>query len=279
MSAFKQNLRLLVPETEQTPTMAMRWGTVMSDLTVVLDHEENPIPVDTPSLVHLVPGDRVMVDSVGQIRRVSGALTRGGLIPTSVDLNTLTLSGKYWVTANADTSTSRNFPIAVAGALEVEALAEGYAIQTYQTWTTTNGITRKFVRHLYAGTWRDWVEETIWSPWITLTLEGTWSSLSSGTFGVPSFRVGGGVVELAGAANGGTTGTSPALDVATIPTYARPTGDRLLTRRLGTGTGSGDLGDVRASSGFRLYVFAASYSGSWVNFTGLSYRLENTGAR
>lgn len=214
-SRFEKNLDLLITEPDNSPTMTPKWGTVLSDGRVLLDHEGQPLPATTPSLVHLYPGLRVAVDSYGQSKRIIGGLTTGGVIDTTVNLNTLTQTGTYYVIGNSNASMARNFPTEAAGFLRVAGIADGFAIQEYETWTPSNGIRRQYTRHLYAGEWRPWGELEVWGPWEVLALTNGWTSGASEPL---AFRQSAMRVELKGSAVPGTLNTA----IATLPTTARP---------------------------------------------------------
>jgi len=250
------------------------YATVVSiePLRIQLDATDAVADVTPISLVsRLIPGNRVYAVRKGRQLVVVGRIQPTSRSLSGVNLNTLLASGDYYVLGNADATTSLNYPVGLAGKLTVTSIADGFAEQVYRTWTTADGLTREFVRDYYAGSWRPWVERTVWTDWRAIPLSGSWTSMSGGQFGAPVFRVGGDVVEFAGAANGGTSSTAPAY-VGVLPTYARPERDRLLTRTLGE-TGGGP--DVRINTSGGIYVFASSYQ-NWVNFTHLSFRKSNS---
>lgn len=219
MTRFEKNLDLLLPEpaSDAPAQMTPKWGTVLSDGRVLLDHEGEALPASTPSLVHLYPGLRVAVDSFGHSKRIIGGLTTGGQIDDSVNLNTLTQTGIYYVTGNGTTSLSRNYPIEQAGFLRVNGIGDGYAIQQYETWTPSSGVRRTFTRHLYSGEWRPWGEIEVWGPWTLLSLQNGWSHTGFGSH-PPAYRQSAMRVELRGAASPGTMNST----IAVLPTDARP---------------------------------------------------------
>ncbi|WP_434657779.1 pyocin knob domain-containing S74 family peptidase [Chromobacterium violaceum] len=72
-----------------------------------------------------------------------------------VDLNTLRQNGWFWQGANANASTGRNYPWAVAGALSV--LEQGsMTFQQYQTYHPDN--TQLYFRSRYNERWGEWAK-------------------------------------------------------------------------------------------------------------------------
>lgn len=268
MTRFEKNLDMLLPPpASEAPTqMTPKWGTVLSDGRVLLDHEGEALPATTPSLVHLYPGLRVAVDSYGHSKRIIGGLTTGGYISTSVNLNTLTQAGIYYVTNNGDASTGRNFPIAQAGFLRVNGIADGYAIQEYETWTPSGGVRRTFTRHLYSGSWRPWGEIEVWGPWTTLSLQNGWSATGSGP-DAPAYRQSAMRVELKGAASPGTMNAA----IATLPTDARPSAVRWLKPMSWTAQTS--VWRLNVNTNGTIATQSAD-STSWISFNGMIFSID-----
>lgn len=73
------------------------------------------------------------------------------------DLNDLTEGGIYTQALNANASTERNYPKAIAGFLEVIVSSSGYVLQRY----TAYNITGVYVRARYNGTWYAWKAITL----------------------------------------------------------------------------------------------------------------------
>lgn len=69
------------------------------------------------------------------------------------NLNNIQKEGTYYQTANNNTSSSRNYPVNLAGSLFVQ-LSAGVT-QQYQTYGQDR---RLFIRGFYAGTWSSWKE-------------------------------------------------------------------------------------------------------------------------
>lgn len=66
--------------------------------------------------------------------------------------------------------------------------------------------------------------QAIWGPdnsWHALTLASGWTAVSTGTNGVPAWRVRDGVLYLRGVVSGSGVGTLPST-ITTLPTQARP---------------------------------------------------------
>lgn len=77
-------------------------------------------------------------------------------IGNSVNLNTITTGGLYTQMQNAETSLALNYPVALAGMLEVGYTINGstdYVWQRYSTYGTSNAV---YTRTLYNGTWYPW---------------------------------------------------------------------------------------------------------------------------
>ena len=68
------------------------------------------------------------------------------------DLNSLTEPGIYTQAANANASTDRHYPKAVAGYLEVMCNPSGYVLQRYTAYDCS-GL---YIRHRYQGSWGSW---------------------------------------------------------------------------------------------------------------------------
>lgn len=77
--------------------------------------------------------------------------TASNLAPDT-DLNTITTPGFYYETTNADATAGSNFPVPLAGALQVYQHA-GIA-QLYTTYSPTSP--EQFFRSLYMGSWSPW---------------------------------------------------------------------------------------------------------------------------
>lgn len=79
------------------------------------------------------------------------AMIQGVDIPTATDLNTYTTSGFYHQNTNANAAAGTNYPVGLAGMLEV--MADG--LMVYQRYTLySSGII--YTRSYYNGTWYSW---------------------------------------------------------------------------------------------------------------------------
>lgn len=74
-------------------------------------------------------------------------------IGNAADLNAYTTAGLYYQPANAQAQTSRNYPEANAGSLEVYKHAG--ITQIYRIYNSS----RSYIRTLYSGTWSAWVKQ------------------------------------------------------------------------------------------------------------------------
>lgn len=83
-------------------------------------------------------------------------------VAAGTDANTLVVPGPYYVNSDAQATAALNWPVTLAGTLEVVAAAAGN-LQVTQTYTTRNGAggavrTFKRVRFGTGGTWGTWQE-------------------------------------------------------------------------------------------------------------------------
>lgn len=85
-------------------------------------------------------------------------------ISSNSDLNTYTTPGNYGIRSNNIAGGIQNVPIAVAGRLTVARMidesAGGYIKQTYETYTTSNGIYERYATYSSddeTWTWHDWI--------------------------------------------------------------------------------------------------------------------------
>ena len=250
-----------IPQLSKDGHMALATVVSIEPLRITLDFEDEPADVTPLNLVRgLTPGDRVFVMHFRRKYVVLGQIQpEAGEIPTNVNLNTLTRSGQYWVTSNGQTSTARNFPIEVAGRLTVEGLTDGFAVQRYRTWTLSTGLSREFVRDYYAGSWRDWVENELWTQWTTLSTSNGWTSAPSGS-GALAYRQSALTVELRGAVSGGTINVA----MATLPTAARPSTVRWIKPTAWTGQTS--AWRVNVNTNGTIATQGMDSSPSWISF-------------
>jgi len=85
-----------------------------------------------------------------------------GVLNAGTDANTAVFPGFYYVNSDAQATAALNWPVVLAGTLQVEAAGAGnlQITQTYTTRNGTGGVIRRFVRVRFgaAGTWGLWQE-------------------------------------------------------------------------------------------------------------------------
>lgn len=86
---------------------------------------------------------------------LDGKWSKGADIGGGVDLNTYTTDGYYHQNSNANASSGSNYPVALAGMLEVTS--DGSMV--YQRYTTYNSVHTVYVRTYYSGTWYNWAKQ------------------------------------------------------------------------------------------------------------------------
>lgn len=131
-------------------------------------------------------------------------------IPGSADLNTYTTSGIYYQTGNANAASGTNYPVGIAGLLEVYTL-EGETYQRYQVLSGQSNANRIYVRGLYSGTWSAWQylwDSTTFNPTTGAGASGTWSISTTGNAGTASKLA----TPVTLALTGGATGTATSFD-------------------------------------------------------------------
>ncbi|WP_240514413.1 phage tail protein, partial [Enterobacter hormaechei] len=74
-------------------------------------------------------------------------------IGDAADLDTYTTPGLYYQPANAQAQTGKNYPVAVAGSLEVYKHAG--ITQVYRVYNNS----RSYIRTLYSSTWSGWIKQ------------------------------------------------------------------------------------------------------------------------
>lgn len=96
-------------------------------------------------------------------------LTQGINIPSGVDLNTYQTTGFYFQTLNANAASGSNYPVPLAGKLEVVSTndASGFTYQIYHTYAQSNDV---YVRTRNGVVWYAW--RKLAPSDITLTLGG-----------------------------------------------------------------------------------------------------------
>lgn len=88
--------------------------------------------------------------------RING-VSFGGIVELGggVNLDTLTDSGLYHQRSSAEAGSGSNYPVALAGVLEVTSDGAGYIYHAYQTYGPSN---RVFIRGQYSSAWSAWKE-------------------------------------------------------------------------------------------------------------------------
>lgn len=100
-------------------------------------------------------------------------------LTSSDNLNNLTEQGIYIAPSNDITSVSRNYPVALAGALEVITLSSGSLMQRYFTYNNSGVYVRNY--YDYRNVWYEWRKLTVDDTgWIQATLASGISAASSG---------------------------------------------------------------------------------------------------
>ena len=74
------------------------------------------------------------------------------------NLDTLVTTGTWGQTLNSNATSARNYPVQLAGHLEVYKVADHMVQQRYQTYQQGAADSRVFVRGRYNSTWGRWVE-------------------------------------------------------------------------------------------------------------------------
>jgi hypothetical protein len=107
-----------------------------------------------------------------------------GPIPGGIDLNTYTITGVYHQNLNANAQSGINYPIALAGKLEVVNADNGYMI--YQNYTSYHAANAQYYRNYYGGQWGAWVKVMISAEMLAgtgyLRSDGSALSFDSSTF-------------------------------------------------------------------------------------------------
>lgn len=88
------------------------------------------------------------------------------ILPAGTDANTLVTPGVWHINSDAQATAALNWPVLLAGTLNVEAVAAGnmQVTQIYTTRNGTGGVIRRFVRVRFGasgGTWGSWQEIAI----------------------------------------------------------------------------------------------------------------------
>ena len=121
-------------------------------------------PQQLPNAADAIPmsekGAASGVASLDENSRLVQQHALGVTVAAGTDANSLVLPGQYNVHSDADISVPLNWPVALAGALQVNSTTDGNA-QVTQLYTTrpAGGVVRSFVRVRFNGAWSGWVEQ------------------------------------------------------------------------------------------------------------------------
>jgi hypothetical protein len=201
-------------------------------------------------------GDYVWCEFFDQQLVVLGRIQDGSVpqLGSTEDLNTFVFTGKWNQPATANTSSAHNYPVTLAGLLEVvRAETNGNMIhQRYSTYNSSTG--QVWWRTYYNGTWEPWVQIGASGPdWTAMSLTSSWANYGSG-YSPAQYWKSNGIVYVEGMIKSGTVGSgSPFF---TFPQGYRPGGVLQFT-----GNASGGIADLRVYAGGQAYVYAL-YSGT-----------------
>lgn len=197
----------------------------------------------------------------------------GKEILNAADLNSLVDSGMFTQTSNAEAASGTNYPVPLAGLLEVFRdpgsinLTPGMVWQRYTPYGDGAGTT--YIRSYYSGLWWPWKAQVslVNGPrgWLNLGLKNGWTAYG-GTFGTPAWRIdSSGAICLRGLMKTGAVGVFCSLGAGWGPESTSPTGSaEIYTVTAGGGTAridvskNGDLAIVSyVSPGSNAYVSLA----------------------
>lgn len=113
-----------------------------------------------PTTSNLVSGEiavdtanqRLYINDAGSIKVIG---VGGSEIASGQDLNTFRTTGLYSQNSNADAAAGSNYPVALAGMLEVLNDDKGNGIHTVQRYSRYNA-NNVYHRYYYNGTWSSW---------------------------------------------------------------------------------------------------------------------------
>lgn len=106
------------------------------------------------------------VNGVGSLdasgRQPVGQAPYSAILPAGTDANTLATPGVWHINSDAQATAALNWPVVLAGTLNVEAVQSGnlQVTQVYTTRNGTGGVVRRFVRVRFgtSSTWGSWQE-------------------------------------------------------------------------------------------------------------------------
>lgn len=100
-------------------------------------------------------GREIYVDGNGQLRAKPDVVELGG----GVDLNTITRTGNWTQSQTAEAGTGTNYPVALAGLLEVVTNSSSMVWQRYTVYSSNGSqYGNIYSRGSYQGTWYPWRE-------------------------------------------------------------------------------------------------------------------------
>jgi len=118
--------------------------------------------------------------SNGTTWAMADALTFGGVIPASANLNTYQTTGIYVQDTNANAASGTNYPVGLAGKLEVVRYIS-FVWQTYHQYPGS-GDRSIYKREYYAGTWSAWVKVSDSNNISTLAIQNQNTSAQTANF-------------------------------------------------------------------------------------------------
>lgn len=98
------------------------------------------------------PGSNLNADLLDGVH-IAQILAQGTDIPSAANLNNYTSTGLYHQNSNANAEAGSNYPVALAGMLEV--IQDGMMV--YQKYTAYDSTHNVYVRTCYNGTWYSWI--------------------------------------------------------------------------------------------------------------------------
>ena len=161
-----------IAEDDSVPQFKMATVTSVSPLRVRYDNELSASPATPRNLVGtLAVGDRVRVTlhrrKIAIDGRIGGTVLPGVVaLGSGANLDTLLDWKVYTQDTNSGAASGTNYPVPLAGALEVLPVADGSGSYVWQRYTTYRHTTliggeeigpAVYVRSFYSGVWSPWV--------------------------------------------------------------------------------------------------------------------------
>lgn len=264
---------LLIPQVGDGPMDTFRFATVTSTrpVRVRVDGDSSETAAPPVLLAAAGTGDRVLVQFHGRqlflVGKVGGGpgVTELGSIE---NLNDLLDTNTYHQAQNAETSMGKNYPIELAGMLEVinaTRAAGGGNQYVYQRYSTYNG-SEVFQRAKYSTSWSTWSRLIADNPeaWTNASIKSPWSSFGGGYSYPRYYKDYAKRVHLEGMIKGGGSGNT----MFTLPTGYRPEYDIIVSAH--TSPGGAVCRITILASGDVLPGTGAS--SSWVSLSGIDFR-------